>query len=136
MSVLTLIHQTSLNLFKPSYHSKIQLKCHSLFRKFSPQNLQDTHTQLFFFNRFFSLLIDPTAFCSFSGNFNSTLFIQISSLIFQYSLGLGPVFGGSYCYYCGSVAQSHPTLCDLMDCSMPGFPVFHHLPEHAQIHAH
>ena len=28
-----------------------------------------------------------------------------------------------------SVAQSCPTLCDPMDCSMPGFPVHHQLPE-------
>ena len=27
-----------------------------------------------------------------------------------------------------SVAQSCPTLCDPMDCSMPGFPVHHQLP--------
>ena len=27
-----------------------------------------------------------------------------------------------------------PTLCDPMDCSMPGFPVFHYLPEFAQTH--
>ena len=35
-----------------------------------------------------------------------------------------------------SVAQSHPTLCDPMDCSMPGFPVHHQLPELAQTHVH
>ena len=35
-----------------------------------------------------------------------------------------------------SVAQSYPTLCDLMDCNMPGFPVHHQLPELAQTHAH
>ena len=35
-----------------------------------------------------------------------------------------------------SVAQSCPTLCDLMDCSMPGFPIHHQLPELAQTHAH
>ena len=29
---------------------------------------------------------------------------------------------------CCSVTQSCPTLCDLMDCSLPGFPVLHHLP--------
>ena len=29
-----------------------------------------------------------------------------------------------------------PTLCDTMDCSMPGFPVFHHLLELAQTHVH
>ena len=35
-----------------------------------------------------------------------------------------------------SVAQSCLTLCDPMDCSTPGFPVHHHLPELAQTHAH
>ena len=35
-----------------------------------------------------------------------------------------------------SVAQSCLTLCDSMDCSMPGFPVLHHLLELAQIHVH
>ena len=33
-----------------------------------------------------------------------------------------------------SVAQSCPTLCDPMDCSTPGFPVYHQLPELAQTH--
>ena len=35
-----------------------------------------------------------------------------------------------------SVAQSCPTLCDPMDCSTPGFPVHHQLPEFAQTHVH
>ena len=34
--------------------------------------------------------------------------------------------------YC-SVTQSCPTLFDPMDCSMPGFPVLHHLPEFAKL---
>ena len=29
-----------------------------------------------------------------------------------------------------------PTLCNPMDCSTPGFPVLHHLPEFAQVHVH
>ena len=37
---------------------------------------------------------------------------------------------------CCSVAQSCLTLCDLVDCSAPGFPVLHHLPELAQTHVH
>ena len=37
---------------------------------------------------------------------------------------------------CCSVAQSCPTLCHPMDCSMPGVPVLHHLPEPAQTHVH
>ena len=32
-----------------------------------------------------------------------------------------------------SVIQSCPTLCSPVDCSTPGFPVLHHLPEFAQI---
>ena len=35
-----------------------------------------------------------------------------------------------------SVAQSCPTLCNPMNCSMPGFPVFHHLPDLAHTHVH
>ena len=35
-----------------------------------------------------------------------------------------------------SVAQSCPTLCDPVDCSMPGFPVHHQLLELAQTHVH
>ena len=37
-------------------------------------------------------------------------------------------------YICCSVAKSCPTLCDPMDCSIPGFTVLHYLPEFAQIH--
>ena len=35
-----------------------------------------------------------------------------------------------------SVAQSCLTLCDPMDCSTPGFPFHHQLPELAQTHVH
>ena len=35
-----------------------------------------------------------------------------------------------------SVAQSCPTLCDPMDCSTPGLPVHHQLPEPTQTHVH
>ena len=45
------------------------------------------------------------------------------------------------CYLPGSVqfssvTQSCLTLCDPMDCSMPGFPVHHQLPELTQTHVH
>ena len=35
-----------------------------------------------------------------------------------------------------SVTQSRPTPCDPMDCSTPGFPVHHQLPEFTQTHVH
>ena len=38
--------------------------------------------------------------------------------------------------FCCSVAKSCLTLCDPMDCSMPGFPVLHHLPEFAHVYVH
>ena len=50
----------------------------------------------------------------------------------------------SFCRMClsfssvqySSVAQSSPTLCDPMNCSPPGLPVHHQLPEFTQTHAH
>ena len=56
-------------------------------------------------------------------NINSVLY-QVCGIQEQY---LGP---------CCSVAQSCLTLCNPMGCSIPGFPVLHHLPELAQIHVH
>ena len=37
---------------------------------------------------------------------------------------------------CCSVAKSGLTLCDPMDCSTPGFPILHYLPEFAQTYVH
>ena len=39
-------------------------------------------------------------------------------------------------WICCSVTQLGPTLCNPTDCSMPGFPVLHHLPELDQTHVH
>ena len=37
---------------------------------------------------------------------------------------------------CCLVTKSRPTLCDHLDCSTPGFPVLHYLPDFVQIHVH
>ena len=37
---------------------------------------------------------------------------------------------------CCSVTKSCLTLCDPMDCSTPGFPIYHQLPELAETHVH
>ena len=37
---------------------------------------------------------------------------------------------------CSCCSVSHVRLCDPMDCSMPGFPLLHYLPEFAQTHVH
>ena len=36
----------------------------------------------------------------------------------------------------GSVTQLYPTLCNPMDCSKPGLPVHHQLPEFTQTYVH
>ena len=47
-----------------------------------------------------------------------------------------PILGKFSAVQFSSVAQLYPTLCDPMDCSMPGFPVHYQLPEFAQTHVH
>ena len=41
-----------------------------------------------------------------------------------------------YCCCCYSVINPCLTLCNPIDCSMPGLPVPHYLPEFAQVHVH
>ena len=76
-----------------------------------------------------------------------------STCSFSFSFFLGHLlkcsFGYLFITYCSirisvvtigsehsSVAQLCPTLCNLMDYSTPGFPVYHQLPEIAQTHVH
>ena len=51
-------------------------------------------------------------------------------------MGSCPLFFDCQRRCCCSVTQLCPTLCEPMDCSMPGFSVLHHLPEFAQIKAY
>ena len=44
--------------------------------------------------------------------------------------------GNIWLHQFSSVAQSYLTLCDPMNCSMPGLPVHHQLPEPTQTHVH
>ena len=54
-----------------------------------------------------------------------------------FSLGhQGSIFLGELSVWFSSVAHSRPTLCESMNCSMPGLPVHHQLPEFTQTHVH
>ena len=53
-------------------------------------------------------------------------------LIFRYSWQFFPFMSVQF----SSVAQLCPTLCDPMNCSTPGLPVHHQLPEFTQTHVH
>ena len=59
--------------------------------------------------------------------------LQANSLLFE-PQGSPVLCAGSVQF--SSVAQSCPTLCDPMNCSMPGLPVHHQLPEFTQTHIH
>ena len=52
------------------------------------------------------------------------------------SLASPALAGGFFTIQFSSVAQSCLTLCDPMNCSMPGLPVHHQLPEFTQTHIH
>ena len=69
---------------------------------------------------------DPTL-CPVEG---SIIFLCQVSIPEQHSTGL------HLPSCCCSVAQSCPILCNRMDCSTPGFPVLHPLPELAQTRIH
>ena len=61
----------------------------------------------------------------------STLHIRRSKYL-RFSISLSSGYSGLIFLKFSSVAQSHPTLCDTMDCSMPGFSVHHQPSELAQ----
>ena len=48
----------------------------------------------------------------------------------------GPTSSCCCCCCCCSVPKMHPTLCDPMDCCMPGFPILSQLPEFVHFHIH
>ena len=54
------------------------------------------------------------------------------TLYFHNSLDFNTMVPHCYC----SVTKLSTTLCNPMDCSTPGFPILHHLPELAQTHVH
>ena len=47
-----------------------------------------------------------------------------------------PISRYHYYYIIIIFVQLYPTLCDPINCSTPGFPVLHYLPEFAQTHVH
>ena len=70
---------------------------------------------------------------------NAILPLLLSYWGFSFALGCGVSFFGGIRFSSVqfiSVTQSCPTLCNPMDCSTPGLPVHHQLPELTQIHVH
>ena len=66
----------------------------------------------------------------------SVLYLAGSFSIFLSSEGAGTSPASTKVCCCYSVPKLCRTLCDPMDCSRPGFPVLHYLPEFAQTRVH
>ena len=72
------------------------------------------------------------------------LWVRCSAWISDFDSNLYPVICSLYLFPCSpfhgvqfsSVAQSCPTLCDPIDCSTPGLPVHHQLPQFTEAHVH
>ena len=82
------------------------------------------------------LALDPITVCTLSKSLD---FLCVSYQITHVNIN-GYIYIVSKCSQnprslC-SVAQSCLTVCNPTDCSTPGFPVLHYLPEFAQIHVH
>ena len=71
--------------------------------------------------------IQPTVF-SFIRLILLYLFMEIYYIVYNIHIHISQSVS--------SVAQSCPTLCDPMNCSTPGLPVHHQLPEFTQTHIH
>ena len=67
---------------------------------------------------------------------NLKLLEGFQQITFFYSLLKKQIAQTHTIYECCCKLLSHVWLCDPMDCSTPGFPVPHHLPELAQAHVH
>ena len=78
--------------------------------------------------------------CLLSGHWSdhrgSTLVTSSKPNYLPKAIHLIPSYWGFSSVQFSSVAQSCPTLCDPMDCSMPGLPVHHQLLEFTQTHVH
>ena len=61
-------------------------------------------------------------------------------ILFHFCLSINKSFSTKttyhLCSHFSAVTQLCPTLCNCMDCTTPGFPVHHQLPELAQTHVH
>ena len=83
---------------------------------------------LYFKNLSIFFLIQPLFFISYFNYFHYVTLLVSWYPHFPNSL----TFTDLIC--CCTVAKPCPTLCDPMDCNIPGFPVLHHLLDFAQIH--
>ena len=70
------------------------------------------------------------------GLFPTTLYVSVFCFSCQSQAGMGNFNSSVWVSSVRSVAQSCLTLCNPMNCSTPGLPVHHQLPDFTQTHVH
>ena len=127
------------------WHNSCELK-HSIF--FPQVYNSDMQSQ----NQIFLKFLRQLHFTELGGSFDGSVLVNISTtylrkrkptvinLSYQWDVTECELGNNAFIIQwklcCFSVTQSCPTLCDPMDCSMPGSPVLHYLLELAQTHVH
>ena len=99
---------------------------------FSPNSIPPYNLLLFFFSQQFCYIDVESALPLLHNSFPSL----VASLSLSLSLFL---CSGKFLWWYlqfSTITQSCLTLCDPVDCSTPGFPVHHQLPELTQTHVH
>ena len=96
-----------------------------------PPSLFCIHILLELFLKFFTKYFQSLKILSLLKRMPTLLLVYLVCLFHNSSVVLGTEL-----ICCFSVTQSHPTLCDPMDYSTPGFTALYHIPELAQTHVH
>ena len=103
---------------------------------FSKIDIQQNHLENSFKHIFFFFLpLQPTPRVSDTIAWSGTENVHFFKTIFYWSIVALQCCVNFYCsVHFSSIAQSCLTLCNSIDCSMPGFPVHHQLLEPTQTH--
>ena len=113
--------------------------------KFIPSEVKDIRNKIYINSYPLLSKINKNWTCSLYSLIFILWFLYPVSLRFKYALRIHNAYHTHLIsinsitfnfFQFSSVAQSCPTLCKPLDCSMPCFPVHHQLPELAQIHIH
>ena len=114
-----ILSTTTVKKWKPNFFSELINNIHS-----------STYLSIFY------LLNSDSIHSFFSPNIKSRFYLLLRAFYSLFTITYHFLLLSGKKKIFSSVAQSCPTLCDPINCSTPGLPVHHHLPEFTQTHVH